>query len=312
VMDEQGRVKIVDRKKDMISVSGFKVFPNEVEDVAMMQGGLLECAVVGVPDKDCGEAVKLFAVKKKPELSEEDLRAYLKTQLTGYKMPKHIEFRPDLPKILEAALQKAMAREVKKRYQTIPALAHDLVRACPLPGLTDLANEFSAPSSTPTILSGQTGAPASAAAKVKLEAPTGVGVVGPSAAERQRRGMRPAKPGVAAAKPAPAAAPRLSPKARRALYIAAAVLLVLFGIWLGRRGARRTAKPVERYLNAERGVEATKVRVLTQNGEILEGTVLKSDKDGLLLQESDSPVPLLLRPGSWQIVAPLMEPPPAP
>jgi len=98
VMDEQGRVKIVDRKKDMISVSGFKVFPNEVEDVAMSQGGLLECAVVGVPDKDCGEAVKLFAVKKKPELSEEDLRAYLKTQLTGYKMPKHIEFRPDLPK----------------------------------------------------------------------------------------------------------------------------------------------------------------------------------------------------------------------
>ena len=98
VMDEQGRVKIVDRKKDMISVSGFKVFPNEVEDVAMSQGGLLECAVIGVPDKDCGEAVKLFAVKKTPDVSEEDLRAYLKTQLTGYKMPKHIEFRPDLPK----------------------------------------------------------------------------------------------------------------------------------------------------------------------------------------------------------------------
>ena len=98
VMDEQGRVKIVDRKKDMISVSGFKVFPNEVEDVAMSQGGLLECAVVGVPDKDCGEAVKLFAVKKTPDLTEHDLRAYLKTQLTGYKMPKHIEFRPDLPK----------------------------------------------------------------------------------------------------------------------------------------------------------------------------------------------------------------------
>ncbi len=98
VMDAQGRVKIVDRKKDMISVSGFKVFPNEVEDVAMSQGGLLECAVIGVPDKDCGEAVKLFAVKKMPELTEEKLRAYLKTQLTGYKMPKHIEFRPDLPK----------------------------------------------------------------------------------------------------------------------------------------------------------------------------------------------------------------------
>ena len=98
VMDEIGRVKIVDRKKDMISVSGFKVFPNEVEDIAMLQGGLTECAVVGVPDKDCGEAVKLFAVKKSPELTEEALRAYLKTQLTGYKMPKFIEFRDDLPK----------------------------------------------------------------------------------------------------------------------------------------------------------------------------------------------------------------------
>jgi len=98
VMDEQGRVKIVDRKKDMISVSGFKVFPNEVEDVAMSHGGLMECAVVGVPDPDCGEAVKLFAVKKTPEVTEESLRAYLKTQLTGYKMPKHVEFRAELPK----------------------------------------------------------------------------------------------------------------------------------------------------------------------------------------------------------------------
>jgi len=98
VMDVQGRVTIVDRKKDMISVSGFKVFPNEVEDVAMSQGGLLECAVIGVPDKDCGEAVKLFAVRKTPDVSEEKLRAYLKTQLTGYKMPKYIEFRQDLPK----------------------------------------------------------------------------------------------------------------------------------------------------------------------------------------------------------------------
>ena len=76
VMDEQGRVKIVDRKKDMISVSGFKVFPNEVEDVAMMQGGVLECAAVGVPDAHSGEAVKLFAVKKSPDLTEQDLRSY--------------------------------------------------------------------------------------------------------------------------------------------------------------------------------------------------------------------------------------------
>jgi long-chain acyl-CoA synthetase len=98
VMDEQGSVKIVDRKKDMISVSGFKVFPNEVEDVAMMQGGILECAVVGVPDKDGGEAVKLFVVKKTPELTQDELRAFLKTRLTGYKMPKFIEFRDELPK----------------------------------------------------------------------------------------------------------------------------------------------------------------------------------------------------------------------
>ena len=98
VMDAEGRFKIVDRKKDMISVSGFKVFPNEVEDVVMSQGEIAECAVVGVPDKDGGEAVKLFAVKKTPDLTQEILRAYLKTQLTGYKMPKYIEFRGDLPK----------------------------------------------------------------------------------------------------------------------------------------------------------------------------------------------------------------------
>ena len=98
VMDEQGRIKIVDRKKDMISVSGFKVFPNEVEDVAMMQGGIMECAAVGVPDAYSGEAVKLFAVKKSPDLSEKDIRAFLSSKLAGYKMPKYIEFRDDLPK----------------------------------------------------------------------------------------------------------------------------------------------------------------------------------------------------------------------
>jgi long-chain acyl-CoA synthetase len=111
VMDAQGRVTIVDRKKDMISVSGFKVFPNEVEDVAMSQGGLLECAVIGVPDKDCGEAVKLFAVKKTPDVSEEKLRAYLKTQLTGYKMPKHIEFRSELPKTNVGKILRRALRE---------------------------------------------------------------------------------------------------------------------------------------------------------------------------------------------------------
>ena len=98
VMDAEGRVKIVDRKKDMISVSGFKVFPNEVEDVAMMQGGIVECAAVGVPDAHSGEAVKLFAVKKSPDLTEQDLRKYMHGELAGYKMPKQIEFRNELPK----------------------------------------------------------------------------------------------------------------------------------------------------------------------------------------------------------------------
>jgi long-chain acyl-CoA synthetase len=98
VMDTEGRVKIVDRKKDMISVSGFKVFPNEVEDIAMMQGGVMECAAVGVPDVHSSEAVKLFVVKKSPDLTEQDLRHYMHGKLAGYKMPKYIEFRTDLPK----------------------------------------------------------------------------------------------------------------------------------------------------------------------------------------------------------------------
>ena len=98
VMDIQGRVRIVDRKKDMITVSGFKVFPNEVEEVAMSQGGLLECAVVGVPDRHSGEAGKLFAVKKNPDLTADELRAFLVTRLASYKVPKQIVFRDELPK----------------------------------------------------------------------------------------------------------------------------------------------------------------------------------------------------------------------
>ena len=113
VMDEAGRVKIIDRKKDMISVSGFKVFPNEVEDVAMMQGGVLECAAVGVPDAHSGEAVKLFAVKKSPELNEHDLRQYMHGQLAGYKVPKQIEFRDELPKTnVGKILRRALRDEV--------------------------------------------------------------------------------------------------------------------------------------------------------------------------------------------------------
>jgi long-chain acyl-CoA synthetase len=111
VMDESGRVRIVDRKKDMISVSGFKVFPNEVEDVAMSQGGLLECAVVGVPDAHSGEAPKLFAVKKDPSLTSAELHHFLKERLASYKVPRHIEFRAELPKTNVGKILRRALRE---------------------------------------------------------------------------------------------------------------------------------------------------------------------------------------------------------
>jgi long-chain acyl-CoA synthetase len=97
-MDERGYVSIVDRKKDMVLVSGFNVYPNEVEGVVAMHPGVLECAVVGVPDAGSGEAVKLFVVRRDPDLTAESLMAYCYEQLTGYKRPKHIEFRTELPK----------------------------------------------------------------------------------------------------------------------------------------------------------------------------------------------------------------------
>ena len=97
-MDEAGFVRIVDRKKDMILVSGFNVYPNEVENVVAMHPGVRECAVVGVPDADSGEAVKLFVVKRDESLTEADLRQHCHENLTGYKRPRLIEFRADLPK----------------------------------------------------------------------------------------------------------------------------------------------------------------------------------------------------------------------
>ena len=97
-MDERGYVTIVDRKKDMVLVSGFNVYPNEVEGVVAMHPGVLECAVVGVPDTNTGEAVKLFVVRRDPELTKEDLMAYCQDVLTAYKRPKIIEFRDQLPK----------------------------------------------------------------------------------------------------------------------------------------------------------------------------------------------------------------------
>ena len=98
VMDERGYFRIVDRKKDMILVSGFNVYPNEVEDVVMGMGAVLECAAVGIPDEHSGEAVKLIVVKKDPALSEQAVRDYCRERLTGYKTPKLIEFRSELPK----------------------------------------------------------------------------------------------------------------------------------------------------------------------------------------------------------------------
>lgn len=97
-MDEKGYFYIVDRKKDMILVSGFNVYPNEIEDVVALMPGVLEVAAVGVPDEKSGEAVKLVIVKKDPALTAEDVLRHCKANLTGYKLPRHVEFRTTLPK----------------------------------------------------------------------------------------------------------------------------------------------------------------------------------------------------------------------
>ncbi|OGA82389.1 MAG: long-chain fatty acid--CoA ligase [Burkholderiales bacterium RIFCSPHIGHO2_01_FULL_63_240] len=97
VMSADGLFKIVDRKKDMILVSGFNVYPNEIEQVVSLHPGVTECCAIGVPDEKSGEAVKLFVVRKDYSLSEADIAEYCKEQLTGYKRPRHIEFREDLP-----------------------------------------------------------------------------------------------------------------------------------------------------------------------------------------------------------------------
>ena len=98
VMDDKGYIKIIDRKKDMIIVSGFNVFPNELENVISLCPGVVECAAVGIPDASQGEAIKVFVVKNDATMTEEDIAAFCKQHLTGYKRPKYIEFRDDLPK----------------------------------------------------------------------------------------------------------------------------------------------------------------------------------------------------------------------
>lgn len=114
VMDEKGYTKIVDRKKDMILVSGFNVYPNEIEEVIASHPGVLECAVIGVPDSKSGEAVKAFVVKKDPNLTAEDVIKFCHEQLTGYKVPKHIEFRTDLPKTNVGKILRRQLRDEKK------------------------------------------------------------------------------------------------------------------------------------------------------------------------------------------------------
>jgi long-chain acyl-CoA synthetase len=119
IMDQRGYTRIVDRKKDMIIVSGFNVFPNEIEAVVALHPGVLECAAVGVPDERAGEAVKLFVVRKDPALTDAELMEYCRQQLTGYKRPKFIEFRDELPKsnigkILRRALRDSPAAGAMK------------------------------------------------------------------------------------------------------------------------------------------------------------------------------------------------------
>jgi len=112
IVDERGFFKIVDRKKDMILVSGFNVYPNEVEDVVSGMEGVMECACVGVVDDKSGEAVKLVIVKKNPDLTEAQVREFCKTNLTGYKQPKVVEFRTELPK---TPVGKILRRELRDK-----------------------------------------------------------------------------------------------------------------------------------------------------------------------------------------------------
>jgi len=109
-INEQGYVTLTDRKKDMILVSGFNVYPNEVESVVMMHPGVAECAVIGVPDERSGEAVKLLIVRKDQTLGKDEIVEFCKAQLTGYKRPQHVEFRDSLPK---TPVGKILRRELR-------------------------------------------------------------------------------------------------------------------------------------------------------------------------------------------------------
>jgi long-chain acyl-CoA synthetase len=111
VMDPKGYVRIVDRKKDMLIVSGFNVYPNEIESIVVMHPGVLECAVIGVPDEHSGEVPKLFVVRRDPSLTEDEVRKHCEANLTGYKRPKYIEFRKELPKTNVGKILRRALRE---------------------------------------------------------------------------------------------------------------------------------------------------------------------------------------------------------
>jgi len=110
VMSPDGSIRIVDRKKDMILVSGFNVYPNEIEQVVSLHPGVLECAAIGIPDAKSGEAVKLYVVRRDASLSESDVMDYCRENFTAYKRPKHVEFRDELPK---SNVGKILRRELR-------------------------------------------------------------------------------------------------------------------------------------------------------------------------------------------------------
>jgi long-chain acyl-CoA synthetase len=118
VMSPDGFIKVVDRKKDMIIVSGFNVYPNEVEEVIASHPGVLECAAIGVPDPKSVEAVKVFIVRLDPNLGTQDVVAFARTQLTPYKVPKHVEFRSELPK---SNVGKILRRELRNETKATTA-----------------------------------------------------------------------------------------------------------------------------------------------------------------------------------------------
>ena len=115
VMDERGYIRIVDRKKDMILVSGFNVYPNEIEGVVVMHPGVLECAAVGIPDRKSGEAVKLFVVRKDDALTADDVITHCRDHLTGYKCPRDVEFRGELPKTNVGKILRRQLRDEARR-----------------------------------------------------------------------------------------------------------------------------------------------------------------------------------------------------